>query len=307
MKRSFPVISLAAVILMALAACASLEWVSSPQPAVIKELSTVKTLAVACTTARLAENDHLLVKIGRGDFYNPTDLNGVPYQVSILYESPHAIGDFSVKGDALAALVRDTAAGLIGDTGSFDYPQVKGLSMTRVMGRSIDGATPAGSYEKVLTIPDLLSPDPLPADQVARLGSTYGAQAVLVITPTVFGEIGQLSTRTSRSGGSMDNASLKPGDFILRAWFKMEYRLYDGRNGAKIADSTGVKPQFETMIGIGRDVYPLQISTLPAAKALVLSPDYIKLFKDPVKTGMLPFLTLFRPVFLGTVQKAEQK
>ncbi len=305
--KKVPFISLTAAVLLALAACASLEWVASPQPPLIKELSTVKTLAVACTTTRLAENDHLLVKVGRGDFYNPTEINGVGYLVSMLYSSPQAINDFSVNGDALSGLCRDTAVELIGGKGSFDYYMYKGLSVMRVMGQSIDGATPAGGYQKVVAVPQYLSPDPIAADQVARIGSDLGADAVLVITPKVYGEIGQLSTRQSKSSPTPDLSSLKPGDFILRAWFTMDFRLYDGRSGVKIADSSGVKPQFDTLIGIGKDVRPLNISNLAAAKSLVLSPDYLKLFKDPIKTGMLPYLTLFRPVFLGVMQKVEEK
>ena len=307
MKKKFPFISIAAFVLLILAACASMEWVSAPQPPLIKELSGVKTLAVACTTTRLAENDHLLVKVGRGDFYNPTELAGIGYLVSILYDSPQAINDFSVNGDALSGLVRDTALEMIGSRASFDFIQLKGLSVMRIMGQSMDGATPAGGYKKVAAVPQLLSPDPLAADQVARIGSSLGAEAVLVITPTVYGEIGQLSNRQSNSSPTPDLSALKPGDFILRAWFSMDFRLYDGRSGVKIADSAAVKPQFDTMIGIGKDVRPLKMTSLAAAKSLVLSPDYLKLFQDPVKTGMLPYLTLFRPVFLASMQKVEEK
>jgi hypothetical protein len=306
MKSRLPIVTAAAVVLLALAACASMEWVSSPQPPVVKELAGVKTLGVACTAARTGANDHLLLKIGSGDFYNPIEITGVPYAVAILYDSPQAIKDFSVTPESLGALCRNVAVKLIADTGSFDYYQFKGLSVTRLMGRSIGGETAAGSYDTVVAIQDLVPVGSLTADAAARLGSSYGVDSILVIEPTVYGEIGQMTRQASKSG-SMDSSAFKSGDFILRTWVKLEFRLYDGKSGAKISDSNAVKAQFDTMLPIGKDVYPLPVSSLQLARALVLSADYLKLFTDPMQKGILPYLTLFRPVYLATLQKTEQK
>jgi hypothetical protein len=307
MKKNLGALLVVVTVVALLASCASMQWVSRPRPPVIGQLSNARSLGVAVYATRLKLSEHLLVKVGKGDYWAPTDVGAFANKVALRYTSPDAISKFAVNGDNLGALCRKAWVDEMGSA-DFDLSVLQGLMKpARVMSKSLSGEQVTGGYDSVVEISDALSRRAINAQTITSLGEQYKVDAILIIEPQVYGEVGKVVPEDAKN--SSGGKKVKPGNFVLWGTVDYEYELYDAKSGAKITDSSATKSEFPSMISFhaGNDVAAdLNVTKEPALDAYLNGPKFLDLYVAPAKAAVIPWVTLFKPHYLASFEEVKK-
>ncbi len=304
MKKNLCALAVIVTVLFLLSSCAAMQWVSSPRQPVITQLAGVPSLGIASYPARLGANDHVLVKVG-GDYYTPIEVNGLTNKVAMRYTSPDAISKFSVNAQNLASLCRKVWVAELGNR-DFDFTVLKGMKPGRIMGQSLTGDASAGGYQSVVDIPDPLTRKSFSADTMKSLGQKYKVDAIVIIDPRVYGEIGRVVPEFVEHPSGKQ---VRPGNFVLRGFVDYDYELYDAKTGVKITDSSQTKAEFDTMMGLQQledSIVDLNLTGEPDLSAYLNGPQFLPVYSGPMKAAMIPWLSLFKPHYLATLEEVKK-
>jgi hypothetical protein len=274
----------------AMSACVTMQWVFSRQGPVVPELGAVRTLGIAVFDPVLKSNDHLLIRVG-GPLYNPVDLDGVTRKVALVALAPEAASKFAVNRDVLARMCLDVWEREIGTAHRFDYAVSNGLTLTRILGQGAEGDPIPTGYDAVRAVPERLNRQGASEAAIGDICLRYAVDALLVVEPSVYAEVGQVSSLQSAHAIGKE---IEPGNFILRAQVAYQYVLFDGKSGTAITDSTRSKPQYDTRQPPETWIIDLGPSSPQSIIGFLNSPRYVKLFPQPMQEALKPYLTLFR-------------
>ena len=275
--------------LAALCACVSVQWTFSVHGPAIAELRETRTLGIAVFDPVLMSNDHLLPG-GGGEFTGPVDIDGVTARVALLVRAPDAASKFAVNQDGLARACLDAWMAEIGTAHPFDYALSRGVTMGRVLGQDAAGEVVPTGYEMVRAVPGTLGRE-VSAAVVRDICRRYAVDALLAVEPSVYAEVGQVTTQQSEHAIGME---IEPGNFILRAQVDCGYVLFDGRSGNVITDSARMAPQWDTVRPPETWIVDLGPSNPPAITGFLDGPRFPPLFSAPMREAVKPYLTLFR-------------
>jgi hypothetical protein len=273
----------------ALCACVSTQWTYSVQGPAIPELRETRTLGIAVFDPVLQSNDHLLVRVG-GPFTSPVDVDGVTAKVALLVLAPDAASKFAVDPEGLARACLDAWVVEIGTAHRFDYALSNGMNLSRVLGQTASGEVVPTGYETVRAVPRTFARD-VSATVISDVCRAYAVDDLLVVEPSVYAEVGQVSTQQSEHAIGME---IDAGSFILRAQVDCRYVLFDGRSGTAITDSTRSKPPYDTERPPETWIFDLGPSNPQAIAGFMNGPRFPRMFTQPMREAVKPYLTLFR-------------
>jgi len=280
-------------------ACVSIRWSFSRQGPAIPELAAVHTLGVAVFDPVLKSNDHLLIKVG-GPYYNPIDLDGVAEKVGLYVLAPDAASKFGVNRENLSRACREVWEQELGTVHRFDYALESGEKPARVLGETVDGEPLPTGYDAVRTVPEPIRREAASPAVIAELCRRYVVDALLCVEPSVYAEVGEVSSQASDHplGREID-----PGNFVLRAQVSYEYVLFDGASGAAVTDSARRKPQYDTRRPPETWIVDLGPSNTQAIIGFLNGPGFLEKIEEAMREAAKPYLSLFRVCTVALPEK----
>jgi hypothetical protein len=274
MNAFFSAVAAIAAPLCLLAACTSTGRVQ-PVPA-IPELASIKSLGIEACTPRLADNEHVLRRID-GCLFDPVDMEGVSHLVAILSPSPEAASRFSVTPASLAATCRRIWVKEV----------ISAYAVESETGPRGDGPHAAG-LEEVKDIGDPGICLEASREEMRALAARHGVEALLVVEPSVYAEVGYV---TEQESGSPFGKDIPVGSFILRTVISYAFALFSAETG-KITTSLDVPgaalPGAETCLFDLGPMTPRQLLSFMDTE------DYAGLFEQALREALKPLLPLFR-------------
>jgi hypothetical protein len=246
MSAFLPAVLGAAVSLCLLGACSSLGGKPLPGASIISELASKERLGIAAGVSHLGANEHALRRTG-GSLSEPIDLEGVSHLVAILSAAPDAASRYAVTAASLAAMSRRIWMEEIGP------------------GRAREIEDPAVS---------LTAPEDLMRDLAAR----HGVDAILVLEPSVYAEVGYVTEQDSASPFGRD---IPVGNWLLRVLVAHELALFDaetGRCAGRVA-----APRFDGEICL----FDLGPMTPRQLMAFLGTEEYAALFTQALRRAVL--------------------
>jgi hypothetical protein len=273
-----------------LCACVTVQWRVSVQGPAIAQLDAVRALGIAVFDPVLKSNDHQLIGVG-GAFTNPIDLDGVSARVALLVLAPDAASKYSANRESLSRACCEVWVNEIGAARPFDYALSRGARGVRVLGQTPDGRAVPNGYDAVRAVPEPLGRAPLSAAFVTDLCRRHQVDALLGVEPSVYAEVGQVSSQESDRPFGKD---VDPGNFVLRAQVSYEYVLYDGESGAAITDSSTCRPQYDTRLPPETWIVDMGPSNPQAILGFLKGPGFLGALAQSMREACKPYLTLFR-------------
>jgi hypothetical protein len=280
-------------------ACVSTEWSYSRQGPAIPELGAVRTLGIAVFEPVLKSNDHLLIKVG-GAFYNPIDLDGVTTMVALLVLAPDAASKFAADRESLSRACLNVWEREIGTVRRFDYALSNGPKPARILGETAEGEPLPTGYDAVRAVTEPLSRAGASSAAVRDICRTYMVDALLAVEPSVYAEVGQVSSQQSAHELGRD---IDTGNFILRAQVSYEYVLFDGKSGNAITDSSRRKPQYDTRLPPETWIVDLGPSNPQAIMGFLKGPLFLEKLAHAMQEASKPYLSLFRICTVAVPEK----
>jgi hypothetical protein len=287
--------------------CASLEWRSGLRPRGISKLDGVKRFGVFSFTPSLVPYGRIFL-VKSGTYYIPFAVPGLRTKVALLHTSPEAMTDFGVTAEVIGNLTAEMGAREIGATADFDYEVWEDGRKSRLMGAPLPDAEAAAgeeaaSYESVTSIPEVLSRGDARPETIKRLGRDYGVEVLLGLEPTVTAEIGRV---TDAPSDEVQVKAVPIGNFVLLTRISMGYVLYDATTGARMTDSDGTRPAYSTAPRFGDGIWDLGINDLRELNAFLARKEYAGAFDEPLKKAFIPYLGLFRQLYVATLQEKQE-
>jgi hypothetical protein len=275
--------------LASLCACVSVQWTYSVQGPAIAELRETRALGIAVFDPVLQPNDHPLLGVS-GAFTRPIDIDGVTGKVALLVLAPDAASKFAVNPYCLAGACLDAWVTEIGTAHRFDCALSNGMTLARVLGQTASGEVVPTGYQAVRAVPQTLRRD-VSAMAIRDLCRGYEVDDLLVVEPSVYAEVGQVTDQQSEHAIGLE---IDPGNFILRAQVDCRYVLFDGRSGKVITDSARSKAPYDTERPPETWIFDLGLSNPRAVAGFLDGPRFPQMFALPMREAVKPYLTLFR-------------
>jgi hypothetical protein len=299
---------LASCALLGIAGCAAMEWRSAPREPAIKALQGAQSLGVFSFTPELSPFGRFLIKTEK-HYYMAISVSWMKQKIALVYLSPEAMTDFSVNAEALAALSSAVTAREIGNADGFDYSVWKSGVNSRLLGApllepSAEESGQTRGFDSVVAIGESFTRGSATPERIKGLGEKYGVDFLLGIKPAFIAEIGLVTDQRS----TWDYGKEVPiGNFILMTQISLEYVLYDAGTGAKVTDSSATLPQFSTIVDPMDNITDLGIKDMDELNAFLSGTGYIAKFEEPFKKALAPYLSLFRPLHVATLQEVKKK
>ncbi len=293
-RRGRAALAAACACLALSAGCKSVEPDSGLRGPGIPELAGVKSIGVFSFTPVILPNTRALSRAD-ASFYAPVEIPGVNRTVSLLHIAPDAASKFFVNKANLAVLCREVGAAMIGDTAPFDYAVRKGTAVFHLRGRpsAAPGAGPAAAAS-VVAVTEVMGFREAKEKTMAAVASLYGVEMLLGLEPHVFAEIGRVSAEAAPSGLGED---IPAGQFVMNARVGYAWALFSGATGKKVTDSHAVRPQFDSAAG-DEKIIELGTADMKTLNGFISGKQYLSVYEEPMRRGLIPLLPLFRPVYV---------
>ncbi|MGA2480513.1 MAG: hypothetical protein ABSG63_17315 [Spirochaetia bacterium] len=258
-----------------LAACTTTGMAHVRAVPAIPELASIRRLGIAACTPRLAENEHVLRRTD-GGLFDPVDLEGVSHLVALLSPSPDAASRFSVTPASLAASCRRIWVKEVGSAHAFDGET----------GPRGDGQRAAG-LEEVKGIGDPGVCLDASQEEMRALAACHGVEALLVVEPSVYAEVGYV---TEQESGSPFGKDIPVGSFLLRTVISYAFALFSAETGNI---TTSLEMPGVALPGAETCLFDLGPMTSRQLLSFMNTEDYAELFEQALREALKPLLPLF--------------